>query len=156
LRREAALGYDERVPDEGGKGGIERRRWERVLVDIEVDYGHEDTYVFAYIRDISVTGLFVRTHTPEPAHTRLNVRFTPTDAEQPLELEGEVIWVNPYRPGNPASLHPGMGIRFIDLDQNDRERLISFVKRFAYIDGPDGAEDAEPCAEPADIDSELN
>lgn len=105
-----------------------------MLVDLEVDYSHEDTYLFAYIRDISATGLFVRTHTPEPAGTRLNVRFTPTDAKLPLELEGEVIWVNDFRPGDSDSIHPGMGIRFIALEHDDRERLIAFVKKFAYLD----------------------
>ena len=77
--------------------------------------------------------------TPEEPGTRLNVRFTPaTPAESlPLELEGEVIWVNPYRPGNAESLHPGMGIRFIDLTNEQRFRLTEFVKTFAYLDDVD-------------------
>ena len=114
--------------------GIERRRFERVLVDLEVDYCHEDTYLFAYIRDISATGLFVRTNSPEEPGTRLNVRFTPRPHGPPLELEAEVIWVNPYRPGRSDSIHPGMGIRFVDLSPEDRERLVELVRRFAYLD----------------------
>lgn len=113
--------------------GIERRKFERVLVDLEVDYSHEDTYLFAYIRDISATGLFVRTNSPEEPGTRLNVRFTPPDS-QPLELEAEVIWVNRFRPGRSDSIHPGMGIRFVDLTPDDRERLVELVRRFAYLD----------------------
>jgi uncharacterized protein (TIGR02266 family) len=118
------------------KEGRERRRFPRVLVDLEVDYGHEDTYLFADIRDISATGLFVRTNEPEPPGTRLNVRLTPGAAQPdaaPLELEGEVIWVNAYRPGDSSNLHPGMGIRFVDLDADDRARLIELVRRFAYL-----------------------
>src|SRR5262245_60917012 len=42
----------------------ERRQWERALVDLEVDYGNEENYLFAYIRDISATGIFVRTNSP--------------------------------------------------------------------------------------------
>ena len=49
--------------------------------------------------DISATGIFVRTNTPEPPGTHLNVRFTPKGDEEPLELEGQVIWINAYRPG---------------------------------------------------------
>lgn len=120
------------------RGGAERRQFQRVLVDLEVDYSHEDTYLFAYIRDISATGLFVRTNEPEPPGTRVNVRFTPSisgrpDGEPPLELEAEVIWINPYRPGHSDNLHPGMGMRFIDLADEDRRRLVAFVKRFAYL-----------------------
>lgn len=108
------------------------RRSTRVLVDLEVDYGLEDNYLFAYITNISATGIFVRTTTPEEPGTHLNLRFSPGPDDY-LELEGEVIWVNPYRPGTPDNLHPGMGIRFVDLDDEQRDRLIDLVRRFAYL-----------------------
>ena len=111
----------------------DRRQWQRVLVDLEVDYGNQENYLFAYIRDISATGIFVRTNSPEAPGTRLNLRFTPPSADTPLELEGEVIWINPYRPGQPDNLHPGMGIRFIGLSDDDRGRLQDFIKTFAYL-----------------------
>lgn len=116
-----------------------------MLVDLEVDYSHEDTYLFAYIRDISATGLFVRTNEPEPPGTRLNVRFTPPDGDPAgrLELEAEVIWVNKFRPGHSDNIHPGMGVRFVDLSPDDRERLIDYVKRFAYLDDSDNDDDTE-------------
>ena len=116
-----------------GTHGRERRGEPRVLVDLEVDYGNEDNYLFAYIRDISATGLFVRTTEPEPPGTRLNVRFTPTTTNDILELEGEVIWINPYRPDRRDNLHPGMGIRFIGLTDDQRRRLVEFIKTFAYL-----------------------
>jgi type IV pilus assembly protein PilZ len=111
----------------------DRRQAPRVLVDLEVDYASEENYLFAYITDISETGIFVRTTTPEQPGTRLNLRFRPDDAEPPIEVEGEVIWVNPYRPGVPDSLHPGMGIRFVALDDDLRDRLLELVRRFAYL-----------------------
>lgn len=102
-------------------------------MDFEVDYGNEETYLFAYIRDISATGIFVRTNSPESPGTHLNVRFTPHGHSDPLELEGEVIWINPYRPGHSDNLHPGMGIRFIGLTDDDRDRLVELIKTFAYL-----------------------
>jgi type IV pilus assembly protein PilZ len=122
---------------DSGPHGQERRLAPRVLVDLEVDYGNQDNFLFAYIKDISETGIFVRTDNPEDPGTRLNVRFTPLvdQEEPPLELEGEVIWINPYRPG--TSIHPGMGIRFIDLTKEQRYRLTEFVKTFAYLDDAD-------------------
>jgi len=110
----------------------ERRRSPRVLVDLEVDFASEDNYLFAYIIDINVTGIFVRTTSPESPGTQLNLRFSPDDSG-PIELEGEVIWVNPYRPGTPDNLHPGMGIRFVGLDDESRERLFRLIRRFAYL-----------------------
>ena len=111
----------------------ERRRATRVLVDLEVDYASEENYLFAYITDISETGIFVRTTTPEQPGTRLNLRFRPDGAGPQLEIEGEVIWVNPFRPGAPDNLHPGMGILFVDLDDDVRDRLLELVRRFAYL-----------------------
>jgi uncharacterized protein (TIGR02266 family) len=110
----------------------DRRAAPRVLVDLEVDYALEDNYLFAYITDISATGIFVRTTTPESPGTHLNLRFTPDDSG-PIEVEGEVIWINPYRPGAPDNLHPGMGVRFVDLDDEVRDRLLELVRRFAYL-----------------------
>src|SRR3954467_6617264 len=108
----------------------DRRAAPRVLVDFEVDYASEDNYLFAYITDISATGIFVRTTTPEQPGTHLNVKV----GERPgLEGEGEVIGVNPYRPGTPDNLHPGMGIRFVGLDDEVRDRLLELIRRFAYL-----------------------
>lgn len=117
--------------------GADRRGALRILVDLEVDYGDESNFLFAYIRDISATGLFVRTNAPEPPGTQLNVRFTPSDGEAILELEAEVIWINPYRPGHCDNLNPGMGIRFLHLAAEQRFRLVEFVQRFAYLDDDD-------------------
>jgi len=121
----------------------DRRRAPRVLVDLEVDYASEENYLFAYITDISATGIFVRTTSPEQPGTHLNLRFAlspPTDREgdrrdqrDQIECEGEVIWINPYRPGAPDNLHPGMGIRFVGIDDELRDQLLELIRRFAYL-----------------------
>lgn len=113
--------------------GTERRRAQRVLVNIEVDYADEDTYLLANITDISATGIFVRTTTPAVVGTRLGLRFSPSGAEAPFELEGQVMWINPHRPGTHGSIHPGMGIRFVELSLSDQLRLESLVRRIAYL-----------------------
>jgi len=128
--------YDDRVGLKA-KGGVlesasisdaERRRAPRVLIDLKVDYASEENYLFAYITDISATGIFVRTTTPEQPGTHLNLRFA-----EKIEVEGQVIWINPYRPGAPDNLHPGMGIRFVGLDDEVRDQLLELIRRFAYL-----------------------
>ena len=141
MTRGAGASYHRRVssgaPRRGTTDAEERRQAPRVFVDLEVDYALEDNFLFAYITDLSATGIFIRTTAPEPAGTHLNLRFSPpADAapdQRPFELEGEVIWINPYRPGAPDSLHPGMGVRFTRLDDDDRRRLIELVRRIAYL-----------------------
>ena len=119
-------------PEAAPKADADRRRAPRVLVDFEVDYTSEENYLFAYITDISATGIFVRTTVPEAQGTHLNLRFSSAHAGR-IEVEGEVIWVNPYRPGTPDNLHPGMGIRFVSLDSDVRDRLFELIRRFAYL-----------------------
>jgi type IV pilus assembly protein PilZ len=117
--------------------GAERRVHERVLVDIEVDCRADDTFLFAYITDISAMGIFVKTDTPHPQGSRLNLCFRTTGGEK-LEVEGEVIWINPVRPNDAEGRNPGMGIEFVDLTPRQREEILRMVRTFAYLnDDPD-------------------
>ena len=52
-----------------------------------------------------------------------------------LKLAGEVAWVNPLRPDgdNP---NPGMGVRFLALELDDRERLVEVIRTIAYVREP--------------------
>jgi type IV pilus assembly protein PilZ len=115
--------------------GSERRQHERVLVDIEVDYRADDTFLFAYITDISAMGIFVQTNNPEDVGTRLNLCFR-IDGRL-LELEGEVTWINPQRPDDPSGRNPGMGIHFLNLGDEDRADLMRMVRTFAFLDDDD-------------------
>ncbi len=155
LGRGAAMGQksDRRLDlssvDEDRRLGRERRQFERVFVDLEVDYRCEDTFLFAYITDISAMGIFVRTNNPEPPGTRINVRFSPPGMFT-LELEGQVIWINPYRPGDPENINPGMGIKFVDLTDHQRGQLTDLVKTFAFLgDDDDDSDPAEPSGTPS-------
>ncbi|MBI2894810.1 MAG: TIGR02266 family protein [Deltaproteobacteria bacterium] len=133
--------------DEGpGGGGPENRRaHERVDTVLSVDYASGDTFLFSYITNISVMGIFIQTLNPMMPGTRLKLRFAPppeADAAGPdaIELEGEVVWINPFRPGgdNP---NPGMGVRFSSLTAAQRERLVELVRTIAYL-----REDRDPQA----------
>jgi type IV pilus assembly protein PilZ len=136
-RRGRSLTPPENDPDR--RSGADRRINERVLVDIEVDYKADDTFLFAYITDISAMGIFVQTNNPEPEGTRLNLCFrAPKELGGNLiELEGEVVWVNHHRPGDTQGRNPGMGIQFVDLTPQKREEVMRMVRTFAYLDDED-------------------
>lgn len=127
-----------------GRGGLDRRVHERVLVDIEVDYRASDTFLFAYITDISAMGIFVRTNSPEREGTRLNLCFRapPELGGQLVEVEGEVIWINPYRPNEPRR-QAGMGIQFVDLTAQQREVVLRMVRTFAYLNDDDDDDEGQ-------------
>ena len=110
----------------------ERRIYERVDVEWSVDCETEQTFLYASITNISEMGIFVATHEPLEVGTRLTLRFAMPGEQSPFILLGQVQWVNPIRmlSDNP---NPGMGIRFVDLSSENRERIISSVRTIAYV-----------------------
>ena len=118
--------------------GRERRAAQRILINLEVDYACEDTFLFAYITDISALGIFIRTTSPEQPGTHLNMRFTLPGDEEALEVEGEVIWINSFRPGDYNNLNPGMGVQFIDLERQQKRRIRLLVRTIAYLEDQPG------------------
>lgn len=132
---------DDEVVDDDDRRGADRRQSQRILVDLEVDYQCEDTFLFAYITDMSAFGIFIRTNNPEPPGTRLNLRFKPPEEETTMALEGEVIWINSFRPGDFSNINPGMGVKFIDLTESQKTDLLELIRKVAYLEDTDVGED---------------
>ena len=110
----------------------ERRVYERIDVEWSVDCETDETFLYASITNISEMGIFVATHEPLEVGTRLTLRFALPGDQAPFILLGQVQWVNPIRmlSDNP---NPGMGIRFVDLSSENRERIINSVRTIAYV-----------------------
>jgi type IV pilus assembly protein PilZ len=73
----------------------------------------------------------VRTERPLAVGTRVHLCFSP-DGGRGFELVGEVAWINPHK-SNGENPNPGMGIRFLDLCADDRERLVEAIHTIAYV-----------------------
>ena len=84
----------------------EARRDERVTINKEFE--SYDAFINEYVTNISRTGVFVRSRTPLPVGTKVNLRFTVImDDIETVEGLGEVVRVH----DDP----PGMGVLFTDL-----------------------------------------
>jgi len=110
----------------------DRRSYERIDVEWSVDCETEQTFLYASITNISEMGIFVATHEPLEVGTRLTLRFAMPGEQSPFILFGQVAWVNPIKllSDNP---NPGMGVRFVDLSSENRERIIASVRTIAYV-----------------------
>lgn len=115
------------------KPGDDRRQHKRYPTSISVDYWGGENFLFAYIENISEMGIFIRTDDPLEVGTELSMRFG-ADGSELLELQGEVMWINPVRPEG-DNLNPGMGIRFRRLSREQRERVVALVRTVAYLQG---------------------
>ncbi len=116
-----------------------RRIHQRYETSIAVDYASGDTFLFAYLQNISEMGIFIRTETPLAIGTKLTLRFH-VDESAPLVLDGEVTWINPFRESG-DNLNPGMGVRFTELSSDTREQVVELVRTVAYLN-PDEPPDA--------------
>jgi type IV pilus assembly protein PilZ len=110
----------------------DRRSSDRIEVTWSVDCESKDTFLYASIANISEFGIFVRTQEPLEVGTRLILRFVTPGSAEPFVLTGQVQWVNAVRM-LADNLNPGMGIRFVDLTSEARERLIDAVRTIAYV-----------------------
>jgi type IV pilus assembly protein PilZ len=109
-----------------------RRSADRVPVAWSVDCETEDTFLYASIRNISELGIFVSTREPLAIGTRVTLRFAPPNAADTFVMFGVVQWINPVRL-LAENRNPGMGIRFVDLTLDNRERLVDAIRTIAYV-----------------------
>lgn len=72
--------------------------------------------------NISLGGVFIETQETFPLHSRLQIRFRIPTQPEPIEVTGEVRWLEPGGPSQAA----GMGIRFQGL----RAREVWALNRF--------------------------
>jgi type IV pilus assembly protein PilZ len=117
-----------------GALGDERRSHDRFDVEWAVDCIADDTFLYASIANISAMGIFVKTVEPATIGTRLRLSFEPPGHES-FKLEGEVAWINALR-ANGDNPNPGMGVRFVNLQPDERERLVEVVRTIAYVRDP--------------------
>ena len=89
-------------------------------LDVEVVVGNQ-THT-ATTGNISLGGLFLETTQPLPLQSRLQIRFRIPTQPEPIEVSGEVRWVEAGGPNQAA----GMGVRFQGL----RAREVWALNRF--------------------------
>jgi type IV pilus assembly protein PilZ len=120
---------------------MNRRSSQRIAVTWSVDCETEETFLYASITNISEMGIFVRTTEPLPVGTQLTLRFAPGTpsggtpsggSTEHYVLSGVVQWINPVRADH-DNPNPGMGIRFLNLEPDDRERIVETIHTIAYL-----------------------
>jgi hypothetical protein len=99
---------------------LERRQGSRVDLLQEISCAGRGLVVRSGVADLSVGGMFVETlRTPFPTGTLVSVRFSLRPDEPPLVLEAEVNYIQE---------RIGMGMRFVGLEDAERERIAAFVE----------------------------
>jgi type IV pilus assembly protein PilZ len=106
----------------------ERRRSSRADQVIEVAFKDMESFIKAYIGNVGGGGLFIKTDEPIALNETLVVRFYLPNDNEPITVEGKVVWVTPKGVKNP-SYPPGLGLKFVHLNPKDKKKLDDFISK---------------------------
>ena len=104
----------------------------RYQVDIPVDYETRDLFLGSRVTNLSRGGLFIRTENPLPVQTEVQLSLHLPEHDGIIQARGRVVW-NYDVPRNSFHVVSGMGIKFIDLTADQRDRLESSLLRLGKV-----------------------
>jgi uncharacterized protein (TIGR02266 family) len=104
----------------------EERRARRLHHDLPVAYRTAGGFLSDWATNISQGGMFINSRDPLQVGTTVRLIFQLPGATFPCDLVGRVTRV--VRWEDDVSDPPGMGIEFIDIDRERRERIEAFVE----------------------------
>ena len=90
-------------------------------------------FVTEYSGNISLGGMFIRSDSPPPMGTQVEIEFKLDDDFDLIRGRGKVIWVRDEA-GTPA-LERGLGVRFVELTPGSRELIFQVVDRYVRQGG---------------------
>ncbi len=103
------------------------RRANRLQHELLVAYRTVDGFITDWAVNISRGGIFINTRNPLAVGTTVRLIISLPDTAFPFDLSGRVTRVSEF--DNPSNQVPGMGIEFIDVDEDKRARIERFVER---------------------------
>ena len=106
----------------------EKRKHPRVSISWPARINPADESMTVQLKDISLGGAFVVCQQPLPLSQKFRIAIEPPEQSH-LELNAEVVWSNANVPEDKI-INRGMGIRFINNSDDDRNRLNDMITSF--------------------------
>lgn len=90
----------------------------RIPVKVRVEYAHIEDFLVDYTSNHTIGGMFIKTSRPLAVGTHFLLRFQLPGSGRAIETEAHVRWTLPVEVAAPMT--PGMGVRFSNLNDQDR------------------------------------
>ena len=103
------------------------RKADRLQHELLVAYRSVGGFITDFAVNISKGGIFINTPNPLSVGTTVRLIVSLPDAAFPFDLSGRVTRV--IEVSNDEQTVPGMGIEFIDVDDDKKARLERFVEK---------------------------
>jgi len=111
---------------------VEKRRDRRVPLRVQVFVRNKEFEgtIFFYSANISTGGIFLESDLLFDVGTEFLLEFTLPLHPGFIRAKGVVVWVTrPGVIGQERSDPPGMGIKFVEISDEDRKKLEEFIAR---------------------------
>ena len=107
---------------------INKRRATRSPLIVEkIPCGDGQKTLFGYAKNVSRGGLFIATVRPRELGEEFMIELTlPTKPKYTMRCRCEVVWKRHFK--RKDSREPGMGLRFLDLNVADGDKVDEWVK----------------------------
>ena len=104
-------------------------RMPRFSLKLQIVYDDGNSFMSGPVVDMSETGVFIETVMPLAPDTRVRMMPLIDDEQSMVELEGVVARRAEYDLDNHFDRTPGMGVRFVDLNDEQRAFVADALKR---------------------------
>jgi type IV pilus assembly protein PilZ len=108
-----------------GQKHEERRKYPRVPLNLLIQFRFDtfEAFISEYASDISEGGMFIRCEDAREEGSMVYLQFGLKDGTRLIEGLGRVVRVNPK-----GSSNPGMGVEFVNFDEESRQMIEAIVR----------------------------
>lgn len=103
--------------------GREKRKEERVPVDLWIEVSRDGELYFQRASNLSVGGVYFTQTIPLPVSTRVALSFELPGDAAPVTCQGDIV----------TAKELGMGVSFVNLSAPDRKRIEGLITKLAAI-----------------------
>ncbi len=104
---------------------VTSREEQRIKKTLSLSYKDQESFVSAYSSSISKGGLFIKTSNPLPEGESFILKLKLPGLADALKINCVVVWVN--QDETRTDMPVGMGLRFVDMDKNERLILDKYI-----------------------------
>ncbi len=104
-----------------------RKALRRHLLVLKVQDGAGNVF-FGYAKNLSRGGMFVATVNPRGVGEEFSISFELAEEGIKVRCRCRVMWSRQFDPEH-LDREPGMGLKFIDIDEDSAERIDAWVNR---------------------------
>jgi CheY-like chemotaxis protein len=104
---------------------MQARKSPRLLFSTPVSIVHTsgDVSFYGFTYNLNLNGLYIRTLTPLPVSSQIDVSFRPPFSKEQVFATSLVVWCKQLRETEGPRSPPGMGIQFVEMGQADRSAI---------------------------------